>query len=320
MPNLIDLRAIVDLEQVQQLLNQHFSTPITDLAVVEGGQISRVFSFRAGEQEYIVRFNKDNMMTSNLPKEAYLYHKLAPLSIPIPPIVHVGRLGDLHLAISPKMSGQRLETLSAQEVKTLLPQLIEILNIIHHADVSDTKGYGVFDYEGVGPNASWRNFLSNIGKEEDERDYFGKWHHLFDDTFLERELFKDIYRHMQRLLDYCPTGRYLVYGSASLSNVLAQDGKITAVLDWVDARYGDFVYDIAYLDFWCPWLHVPEAFQQYSHKRQMEVPFYQERLLCYQCYLALGAIRFYAERGDENAYQWTRRNILQKLNAPSSQG
>jgi hygromycin-B 4-O-kinase len=317
MPNLIDLRAMVDLEQVQQLLNQHFSAPITDLASVEGGQISRVFSFRVGDQEYIVRFNKDNMLTSNLPKEAYLHQKLAPLSIPVPPIVHVGRLGNLHFAISPKVPGQRLETLSGQEVKVLLPQFIEILDAIHHVDVSHTKGYGVFDYQGVGQDASWRGFLSKVDEEEDERDYFGKWHHLFDDTFLERKLFEDIYQHMQCLLDYCPTERYLVYGSASLSNVLAQDGKITAVLDWVDARYGDFVYDIACLDFWYSWLHVPEAFQQYYQKRQTEIPFYQERLLCYQCYLALGAIRFYAVRGDENSYQWTCRNILQRLNAPS---
>jgi hygromycin-B 4-O-kinase len=319
MPNLIDLRAKVNLEQVQLLLNQHFSTSITDLAPVEGGQISRTFSFHAGKQAYIVRFNKDNMLTSNLPKEAYLYQKLAPLSIPIPPIVHVGRLGDLHFAISLKIPGQRLETLSAQEIKALLPQFIEILDAIHHVDVSDTKGYGVFDYQGVGQDASWRSFLSKVDEEEDERDYFGKWHHLFDDTFLERKLFEEIYRHMLCLLDYCPTERYLVYGSASLNNVLAQDGKITAVLDWVDARYGDFVYDIAYMDFWYPWLHVPEAFQQCYHKRRTEISFYKERLLCYQCYLALGAIRFYAACGDENSYQWTCRNILQKLNAPLSQ-
>src|SRR5438105_4365583 len=103
-----------------------------------------------------------------------------------------------------------LEQLSVQEVEQLLPQVIETLDAIHHVDVSNTRGYGVFDYQGVGLASSWRGSLSRVGKEEDERDYYGKWYHLFEDTFLERDLFKDIYRHMQRLLDFCPSERYLV--------------------------------------------------------------------------------------------------------------
>lgn len=69
---------MVDREPVLAFLNQHFVRPVADLVPVEGGSVSHTFSCRVGEQEYIVRFNKDNMLTSNLPKEAYLYHKLAP--------------------------------------------------------------------------------------------------------------------------------------------------------------------------------------------------------------------------------------------------
>jgi hygromycin-B 4-O-kinase len=129
-----------------------------------------------------------------------------------------------------------------------------------------------------------------------------------------------LYQHIQHLLDYLPTERYLVYGSCDLSNILAQDGQITATIDWVDAQYGDFVYDIVTLDFWCPWLHVSEQFEHYCQQRQIELlPSYQQRLLCYQCYLALGAIRFYASSGNEKGYRWIRDTITQKLNASSNQ-
>jgi hygromycin-B 4-O-kinase len=313
-----DLRAVVESEQILTLLNQHFTAPITDLAPVEGGLVSRTFSFRAGEQEYIVRFNKDNMLACNLPKEAYLYQRLASSPIPFPPIMHTGRLGDLYFAISRKVPGKMLQQHSVQEVEQLLPQVIEILDAIHRVDVSDTQGYGTFDYQGVGLASSWRGSLSSVGKEEDERDYYGKWYHLFEDTFLEHDLFNEIYQHMQHLFDFCPSERYLVHGGYNFRNILAQDGKITAVLDWVDAKYGDFVYDIAGLDYWCPWLHLCERFQRYYLERQVDVPFFEERLLCYQCYTTLDAMRFYASTGKEDSYQWVRQVILQKLSASSN--
>jgi hygromycin-B 4-O-kinase len=44
---------------------------------------------------------------------------------------------------------------------------------------------------------------------------------------------------------------------------------------------------------------------------QVALPFYEERVLCYECYTALDALRFFAKKGDEQAYQWTRQRILQ---------
>jgi hygromycin-B 4-O-kinase len=233
----------------------------------------------------------------------------------MPPLLQIGRLGDLHFAISQKVPGQMLEQYSPQEVERLLPQLIETLDAIHQVDVSGTQGYGVFNDLGTGMSSSWRDFLLSIDREEDERDYFGKWHHLFGDSFLERDLFEHIYQRMKSLLQYCPSERSLLHGNYSLRNILAQDGKITTVLDWLDAMYGDFVYDLATLDFWYSWLHVSEHFQQYYQERQRAVSFYAERLLCYQCYHALGGLRFFAASANEPAYQMTRWIILQKLAA-----
>lgn len=308
-----DLRPVVANSQVLSLLNRHFSEPVTELVAVEGGSVARTFAFRDGDQEYIIRFNLDRMLTSNFPKEAYVWHRLTSTSIPMPSIVQVGRMDDLHFAISRKMPGKMLAQHTPAEVEQMFPQIMEIFDAIHHVDVSDRQGYGVFDYRGMGMASSWHTFLKQVADEEVEQDYFGKWHHLFDDTFLERDLFEEIYHHMLRLLNYCPEERYMVQGSASLNNMLAQGGKITAVLDWLDARYGDFVYDIATLDYWCPWLRVSERFQHYYQEHQVIIPAYEERILCYQCYTTLGAMRFYAKSGQEQSYQFVRAMILQKL-------
>ena len=312
-----DVRPVVAIAKVSALLNRHFHAPILDLVPVEGGQVARVFSFRVEEQEYIVRFNEDRMLNSNFPKEAYLLRKLAATPLPLAPIVHVGRLSDLHFAIARKMPGKMLQEHTPQEVQALLPQILELLEMAHSVDISETQGYGVFDDQGRGLDVSWHASLLKIAEEEDERDYFGKWHRLFDETFLERDFFETLYQRMKELLISCPEERTLLLGGFTTRNMLAQDGKITALLDLIDASYGDAVYDIVALDFWWPPLGIHEAFLADQWKRGRELPFYAERLLCYECHHALGGLRFYAKNGNEKGYQRVREIIQGKLAALS---
>jgi hygromycin-B 4-O-kinase len=308
-----DLRPKVETAQVLTLLNQHFRAPVIDLVPVDGGQVASTFSFRVEERECIVRFNLDKMLNSNFSKEAYLVRKLAGTSLPLAPLMYVGRLGDLHFAISHKMPGKMLQEHSPQEVKALLPQILELLEMTHTVDISETQGYGVFDDQGRGMDASWHASLSKIIEEEDERDYFGKWHRLFDETFLERNLFDELYQRMQELLVYCPEERTLLLGGVTTRNLLAQNGKITAVLDLINASYGDVVYDIVPLDFWWPPLGIREAFLADQRQRGRKLPFYKERLLCYECHHALIGLRFYAKSGNEKGYQMVREIIQRKL-------
>lgn len=308
-----DLRPVVPEAAMQALLHDQFDVPVSDVVPVEGGSVARTFAFRAGNQEYIIKFNLDRMLRANFPKEAYLWQRLSSTPIPMPPVLQVGRLGDLHYAISRKMPGVMLMRLTPGEIDSLLPQIMETLDTLHHVDVSETPGYGVFDDHGRGMTTTWHDFLRLIVHEERADDYFGRWHHLFDDTFLDRDVFDHIYAHMLRLLAYCPEERHLVHGGLSLTNLLADRGQLTAVLDWLDARYGDFVYDVAYLDFWTPSLHLRERFRTHYEELKIPVPAYDERVLCYQCYVTLGAMRFYAKAGQEQSYQVVCARMLEQL-------
>lgn len=236
-----DLRPMVSGSRMLRLLQQHFSAPIADLVPVEGGLIARTFSFQVEGQEYIVRFTNDNML---FPKEAYVARKLAGTPLPIAPILHVGRLEELHFAISRKLPGKMLQEHTPLEVQALLPQILDLLEAAHSVDTSETQGYGVFDYLGKGYGSSWHASLLKIADEEDERDYFGKWHRLFDETFLERDLYEQLYQQMRERLAFCPEERTLILMLFTTRNLLAQDGKITAALDLLDASYGDRVYDM----------------------------------------------------------------------------
>lgn len=113
---------------------------------------------------------------------------------------------------------------------------------------------------------------------------------------------------MADLLEHCPEERRLVHGGYDLSNVLGHEGRVTGVLDWIDARYGDFLYDIAGLDFWTP----GEGYAERCRSRYAAdiPPAYDERVLCYQCYHALDALRFHARTGDRGGYGWVRDRIV----------
>ncbi len=70
-------------EQVIALLQEHFPTPIEHLSVINNGQIAQTYSFTSGGQDYIVRFNRDNM-GANFPKEAFIAGRITSPRIPIP--------------------------------------------------------------------------------------------------------------------------------------------------------------------------------------------------------------------------------------------
>jgi hygromycin-B 4-O-kinase len=300
-------------EQVITLLQEHFSAPIEHLSGINSGQIAQTFSFTSGGQEYIMRFNRDNM-GANFPKEAFIAERIASPAIPIPHVVHVGRFQELHYSITVKVPGRPLDRLPPAEYAQLLPEIMRTLDAIHHIDVSNwPPHYGVFDDNGVGLSVSWRSYLASIREEEEDWDFMGKWHVLFDTTFLERDLFDSIYREMSRLLDNCPEERYLVHGGYGFSNVIAHEGSITGVLDWIDAKYGDFVYDIAWLDFWAPEAQHGELFRRYYARQGVSIPAYDERLRCYHCYIGMDALRFFAKSNQPEAYQWSRKRILELM-------
>jgi hygromycin-B 4-O-kinase len=152
--------------------------------------------------------------------------------------------------------------------------------------------------------------LAHIREEDPEWDFYGKWHTLFETTFLERDIWESLYIRMVKLLDSCPDDRYLVHSNYGFGNVLAEGGRITAALDWLDAKYGDFLYDVAWLDFWAPEIGFQARFATHYAERGVAVPNYAERILCYECYIALDALRFFAKRRNEEAYRWARERIL----------
>lgn len=304
------LKPVVDRDEVIALLERELGTTISEFTEVAGGNVARTFSFEADGQPYIVRFNRE--MGANFAKEALIAHSFASPEIPIPEIVHLGRLRALHFAVSVKAPGVRHDLLSAEDATALIPALLDTLDAIHAVDVaaSATEGYGTFNDQGKGLFPSWRRSLEVVAEEEPDWEYYGKWHTLFETTFLERDFFERLFNQMTDLLPHCPEDRSLVHGNYGFGNVLSENGRITAVLDWVDAKYGDFLFDVAWLDFWHPTTNWADLVRKHYDNKGAIVPSYQERLRCYSCSIGLDSLRFFAKGGNKPAYDWTKQRVL----------
>jgi hygromycin-B 4-O-kinase len=72
-----------------------------------------------------------------------------------------------------------------------------------------------------------------------------------------------------------------VHGGYGFNNMLAENGAVTAVLDWTEAMYGDFLYDVAWLNFWDPGHDYQAIFRADYAERGFAVPDFEQRLLCY---------------------------------------
>lgn len=305
-------RPDIAVDAARALVQEHFDEPVTDLIELAGGEISQTFSFHVGDLGWILKLNHD-VMDANFEKEAFIGREFSSAELPIPRILANGRWETLHYLILEKALGVPMDRLSPAELEAAWPALLDTLDALRSVDVDVYPGHGLFDGAGRGFFRSWRENLECVIHEEREDGFFGKWHALFDTTFLERDLFDAVFERMVDLADACPTDRWLVHGNFGFGNLLVDRDRVAAVIDWIEAKFGDFAYDIAWLDFWAPGAGLAERVRQDCVDRGVDLAGFEDRLLCYECYIALDAMRFYAKSDQETSYGFARGRVRDLL-------
>ncbi len=303
------IKPVLRPDQISSLLAPYFHNTIDHLICLEDGEVTQTFAFSCHHQRYLVQFHRTNRITS-FEKDAYAATHFASPTIPIPSLLHRGQYDAYYFAIFSHMAGTPLNQCPDDEQQCMLPAVLNTLHAIHHSDVGGTQGYGLFTATGEGQWASWETFLRGIRDEEEAGDFYGRWHNLFDQTFLERDLFERVYDRMVSLLEWCPTTRFLVHWRYGYGCVFVQHGQVTGVLNWVDAAYGDFVYDIAWLGYYAPEQQIPMRVWHQYQAHEEDIPHYFKRLRCYECHISLDALRFFAKANNPSGYAWIRDRIM----------
>lgn len=210
------------------------------------GEWSRAYAFVLGGREAVIRFGdhvedfrKDQLMAA--------YSSGAP---PIPAVVEIGAAGDGYFAVSERAPGDLLDGLDSTRMCAALPGLLGALDALRDVDVSGTEGYGIWGPDGTGPAASWAQALLAISQETAR---VPGWRAALAASPVGTGPFDRGYARLTELAESLPDERHIIHGDLLNRNVLVQAPRITAVIDWGNALYGDWLYDAAWLIFWWPW-------------------------------------------------------------------
>jgi hygromycin-B 4-O-kinase len=299
-----------EIAKLRRLLAKQFGEDIHDFEPLAGGFFSRAYGFSTGHDAYVIRFHSDVHARESFEKDDYAWQHFASATLPIPEIVARGETPDWCYAISRRVEGRPVESSTPDVRRAILPQLLDTIETIGNVDVSTTSGYGGWDSIGSGEFASWRGFLASI--LDDHADgYYQNWHRFFDTSFLEREVYETVGRRMLALAERCPERRALVHNDFHFNNILTDGERITAVIDWANALYGDPLYDIAWLNWQAAnpgWWYDDGA--AILRARFGALPGYATRIACYLCHIGLDHLRFYTRTDNQVRYNETRDWLL----------
>jgi hygromycin-B 4-O-kinase len=304
----------IKISTINSIIRNVFNNHCTNLEEISGGQIARSYKFNIEAKGFYIQINQQNM-SQGARTELERYNQFKDLGIPVRNIVRQEYYDDIHFVITEEVHGVALESLSENEVKELFPLIIEAAISISNVDISNANGYGWLNEDGNGMSPSWKTHINSVNEEESEELFYGKWHKLFDDTFLDKKAFDHYFSKLIKLNSSLPEDRYFQHGNFSLANILVHEKELQAIIDWQDARYGDFLYDLAYLSFWLsPSLNdfLIEIAKPYFETAYGPIENYYKRINSYKYFIGLDSLRFFAKSDQKAGYDYTRA-ILDKI-------
>lgn len=303
--------------RVRNVLRRRFGAIEGELEPLAGGEFSRAFGFVAGGRAYVARFSRSPHAAEVYAKDTYAGAHFAAPGLPIPRLLATGAAEGGWYAIGERAAGRRVKALGREARAALVPSLLATLDAIAGADLGATRGYGHWDgATGDGALASWHAFLATT---LDNRDagFYRDWHALARTSFLEWPVCEAVFRRMMALAAHCPEERALVHGDLHFDNILADAGRVSGVIDWGNALYGDPLYDVAWFGRWNtaagPILDPAILRARYGH-----LPAYDARIACYELYLGLDDLRFYARTDRRADYAAMRDHLLARLAADAT--
>ena len=296
-----------------RIAREQLGADIASVDALAGGFFSRAYAFSAAGRAYVIRVNSAEHAPESFAKDDYAWRHFGSPGLPIPEVVATGRQGDLYFAISARARGQSLSLFSAAERRELLPALLDTLEALGAVDVSGSRGFGNWNGDGDGEHESWHAFLA-AAIDDHAEGYYKHWHRLFRDSFLERELYEAVYRRMVALAAGLSERRGLIHNDYQFENVIADGARITGVIDWANALYGDPLYDVA----WLSWITLHPGWwfddgEELLRARFGAGPDFETRLACYQCHVGLDHLRFYAKNDRRADYERCRAWLLALL-------
>ncbi len=292
-----------------RFVKARFGDRARDLAPLAAGEWSRAYSLTLDGHEVVIRFGaylddfeKDRVMA-----------RYSSAALPIPKVLEVGEAESGFYAVSERVLGTPLDDLDENGMRTLLPRLLDALEALQELKPIDRHGFGLWRLDGTAPSGTWAEALLTVA---DRSERMAGWRERLDASPQDAQVFDAGVEKLRRLALRLPDLRSIVHSDLLNRNVLVDAGRLTGVIDWGNALYGDPLYDIAWLLYWWAWypawqgIDLQESLDRHWYTHEGPPSGMQERLLCYLIHIGLAHVAYSAfkERPEH-----LRRNAEQLL-------
>jgi len=290
----------IDLEQAQRFLVAYYAgaTQPTDITLLGEGAWSRCFGFRRGDQALAIRFGNyvDDFQHD---QRAATY---ATPALPIPQVLDLGEAFGGYYVISTRAYGTPLEEVAATTWRTLVPALVAALEALRTADLTATSGWGGWDAAGRAPFTCWTEHLLAVNNDSPDRRTYG-WRERLATQPEHAATFAWGYDLLRQVAtDHVP--RSLLHCDLINRNVLVQGDSLSGVFDWGCSLYGDHLYELAWFEFWAPWMpQLDVGYLRAELERHWRIIGYEpsnkaERLAACYLHIGLDHLAYNAWRGE----------------------
>lgn len=285
---------LFDIHQASETLEKHYrrklqgkgNVEISDIADIEGGLSNYMYSFRLEYDEgtgrcsenLILRVGKDE---ASLRREFLALKKLYPTSIPVPKVHDMGKaIPGFSFIIMEKIEGQvmfnAMDQMTEAEREELWKQFSRMLADINTLD--------------------WRSIGFDFLYPPE-----GEYGYINGQISALREWCKGLEIHrLIPILDWLeankqPSDHYvLLHSDYHPGNVLVNEGKIAAVVDWESVAIGDAAYDVCWPPLFLRAINLPD--EERSIATEMFLGSYREmtgrELRNFDFYLIVKAVFF----------------------------
>jgi hygromycin-B 4-O-kinase len=297
--------SLIERAGAEAFLHEHLGANVQSIQEVGRGEWSVAFAYHLDGHDYVARFGLfgDDFMRDRL------VAKYTSERLPLPQILAIGQYKNGFFALSERAFGHFLDKLDANEMRATLPNLFDTLDAVKEIKLQDTRGFGGWDARGIAPYASWQEALLDVINDRPEKRIHG-WRKSLEEIPENLALFEKASALFADKVALCPNERHLIHNDLLNRNVFIENSRVTALLDWGDSRYGDYLYDMAHLLYWWPWftqwrsIAMMREIEQHYQTKKLHLENFHERLQCYQMHIGLDSMAYDCYTKRWNKFAW----------------